>query len=662
LSRRLFGDEMPVGEFITVGGHAVQIVGVADAFRGTALSSRFAAHIWLPWGMADRLGAAGREFLRPPPAPGEFEMTHFARVSAPASVQQALNHAQLAAPHLVSAHIGTARRPFARVRQLGRDDVDGMSLEIAGFMLIPGVVLLIGCINAATLILARGTHRARDIAVRLALGASRWRIVRQLLAESVLLALIAAAVTLSLLPWTLQILEGIVWDELDVDIRATAFAVLLSCASVVVFGLTPAIRISKPVRASLASRTGDTPRTSRSRQVLVAVQVALSLGLLGTGGQLIAAVRQQAGITGAQDPSRLLMVSFDLAQLNANEARAESFYSGLLERVQRLPGVDQAGLAAADAVWTLSAGRHENNSVVAWPPGVAPNRGVVPLGGYAGGDLIEAVGLRLVDGRMFTAADRGGNPRVAIVNRTLAIRYFGGAAIGRTMRVGPRGGTYETAREITIVGVIEPALDLGYVSDPKDPTTPAIYLPERLQHQPALALYVRTREGTPALLPAIQRVVSSLDPQVPILDSETLAERRYERQVEERLVAQGFTLLGGMGLVLAAGGLYGMVAFIVALKRKEIGVRMALGADPRAILRLMMTQGIRVALAGAAFGGLIAMGLSGVLRSQMYGVPTIDVSALAAAAALLFAVVLVASLIPARTASRVDPLIALRDE
>jgi putative ABC transport system permease protein len=251
---------------------------------------------------------------------------------------------------------------------------------------------------------------------------------------------------------------------------------------------------------------------------------------------------------------------------------------------------------------------------------------------------------------------------VAIVNRSANSQYFGGAALGRRIRVAPRGGSFETSQEVEIVGVVEPALDPNYVTDPADPTVPAIYLPERLQHQPALTLYVRTQGDAASLVPAIQQAAASVDPLVPVLSTGTLAQRRYSRQMEERLAAQAVTLLGVLGLALASGGLYGMVSFIVALKRREIGVRMALGARPRAILQLMLAQGMTTALTGAACGGAIALALSVVLRAQVFRVPPIDFTAFLVAAALLVAVVLVASLIPARAASRVDPLIVLRDE
>ena len=676
LSRRLFDDENPVGALVTVGGHPVQIVGVAeDGFRGINRTIDFAPELWVAFGMADTLAAprlVENERLsgparRPPQDPGEFPLTHVARVSPDASVQQALHQATAVASQLIAARLGAARpRPLLFPgRVVGRDRWEGMALEIAAVLLVPCLVLLIGCINAATLLLARGTQRAREITVRLALGAGRWRIVRQLLAESLLLAVVAVAVSLPVLSWTLSALERVVPVRFDVDMSVAGFGMLISFVSVIVFGLAPAVRLSA-ARLSAASesmpRVGEQPRRSRTRQALVAVQVALSLGLLATGSQLISAVRQITGVTGAIDPSRLLMVSFDLSQLNAAEARANAFYERLLERVERLPGVERAGLAAEDALWTFARGMDEDNSVVFWLPGEPPARGRLALGGYTGGALIETIGLSLEGGRLFTPADRGGSPRVAIVNRSANSQFFGGAALGRRVRVAPRGGTFETSREVEIVGVVEPALDPNYVKDPVDPTVPAIYLPERLEHQPRLALYVRTHGDAASLVPAIQQTAAGIDPLVPVLSTGTLAQRRYDRQLEERLTAQAVTLLGVVGLALAAAGLYGMVSFIVALKRREIGVRMALGARPRAILHLMLAQGMTTALAGATIGGAIALASSVVLRSRVFRVPPIDFTAFLVTAAILVAVVLIASLIPARSASRLDPLVVLREE
>jgi predicted permease len=665
LSRRLFGDDDPVGEFMTVGGHSVQIVGVAEeGFRGTYVSFEADVDIFVAWGLVDRFTAeAASDFQRPDPAPGEYELTHIARLSETALIDAVLNQARLVAPRLVTARIGPKYRPIARVRPLGRDD-DAMAPQIAAILAVPFLVLLIGCINAATVILARGTQRMRDTAVRVALGADRWRIVRYLLVESLLLALIAAAVTLPLVSWTVALLERFMPVPFDVDGRVAAFALLVACASVFIFGLAPAVRLAR-IRDGMAlgsSRAGETPRRSRTQQALVAIQVALCIGLLATGAQLITGVHQLAGATGVDNPSRLLMVSFDLSQLDAPPARAEAFYSGLLERVERVPGVERVGLGGTGAVWTDGRGKTYDNSTVVWLPDDKPERGHVWIGGYAGGNMIEAVGLRLVTGRLFTPDDRTGTPRVAIINQTAATRHFKGTAVGRVIRVASRGGTYATGRDVEIVGVIDPALDPAYVSNVDDPTVEAIYLPERLRHEPALTLYLRTSEGAPPILGAIQRAASSVDPAVPIVNSATLAEHQHERHSEVRFAAQGVTVLGIVGLVLAAGGIYGMVAFLVASRRREIGVRMALGARPQLILRLTLVQGIRTAVVGGLAGGAIAVAVSVVVRAQMYGVPPMDMLALTATALLVGSVVLVASLIPAHAAARVDPLVVLREE
>jgi hypothetical protein len=251
---------------------------------------------------------------------------------------------------------------------------------------------------------------------------------------------------------------------------------------------------------------------------------------------------------------------------------------------------------------------------------------------------------------------------VALVNRTAADRYFDGSAIGQRIRVAARGQQYDAAQEVQIVGVVESVLEPYTVRDLTDPTYAGIYLPARLEDEPALTLYVRARDTAAGPLAGIRQATDAVDPRVPFISTTTLAERQYERQAEDRLAAQGLTTLGLLGLVLACGGLYGMVSFMVSMRRREIGVRMALGAEPRGILTLVLKHGMRTALLGGAIGGGIALALSVVLRANMYGVPPMDAIALAVPVALLSAAVLLASLVPARRASRVDPMVVLRDE
>ena len=663
LSRRVFGDERSaLGGVITVGTQAVEIVGVAEEGFGAARPAGAASEIWLPSGLADRLAGgedrdAGASRLR------FRELTHIGRASASVSIDAVVAQARSVAARLASDD-ARGRRAFTFVRQFGVRSASGIALQIAAIMLVPLLVLLIGCINAANLLLARGAQGTHDTAIRLAVGASRWRIVRHWLAESTVIALAAGAVTLPLLAWTFSALENIVPLTLQLDLRVTVFACGISVASVMAFGLAPALRTASAAPDSIvgATRSRDTRRRSRMQQGLVAVQVALSLGLLATGGQLITAVTAIGRATGATEPSTLLMVSFDLAPVEIAGPAASAFYDGVLERVRRLPGVERAGIGLSTAMWTWGWTRRGVPGGVVWWPAEGPRQGSRMIGGYVDGELFEAVGLRLLQGRAFRPEDRTGAPRVAIVNLTTADRHFRGHALGQRVSVAARGQQYDRALEVEIVGVIEPALEPQYARDPDDPTVPALYLPARLGDEQALTLYVRTNGGDAAVLPAIQQVVRDVDSRVPMTAVSTLAQRQYERQTEERLAAQGLTTVGVLALVLACGGLYGMVAFIVSTRRREIGVRLALGANPASILGMMLRLGMRTATLGTIAGGAIAIASSVMLRARMYGVPPFDLSAFVATTALLLTAVAIASLMPAQAAARVDPLEVLRED
>ena len=511
LARRLFGTGAAVGKALTVAGQPVQVIGVAEpGFQGTNRSGpRWAREVWLPAAMADLVAAPGQDLNERTLPPGQFPLTHVGRVSRPSSIDAVLAQAAAAAATITAGRVAPPRRVFTRVQTSADRYNAQMAARIAAVMLLPFLVLLIGCINAANLLLARGTARVRDVAVRLALGASRWRIVRYLLVEGVLLALLAAAATVPLLVWALAAVDAIVPLGARVDVGVIVFAIAASLASVLLFGLAPAVRMSAAGPGSVlgTSRAGDTPGRSRLRQTLVAVQVALALGLLATGGQLLPAVASLMAVTGAADPARLLMVPFDLAQLNASPAEAEQFYGSLVERVERLPGVEHVGLARTSAIWTFGHGKG-SSPVVIWP-GPSPKDAKLILGGYAGGDLIQAVGIALRQGRLFELADGVARPRVAIVNRTAATELFGGAALGRVIRVSARHQEYAEAQEVEIVGVIDPALEPAYVEGTRHPTVPAIYLPSRLEPEMALTLYVRAQGDVTSVAPAIREAAAA---------------------------------------------------------------------------------------------------------------------------------------------------------
>jgi predicted permease len=532
---------------------------------------------------------------------------------------------------------------------------------LVALLSVPSLVLLIACLNAANLLLARATHRARELAVRLALGATRWRLVRQQLVESLLLALLAVAASAPIVLWALEWAQTMIDLPMPLDQRVVAFAVGLAAVNAIAFSLGPALRASgaRPGAALGSSRPGDEgPGKARTRRVLVVAQVALSIGLLATGAQMITFLPAQVQSAGTP-PDRLLMASFDVSQLRMSAPEGRAFYERLLERVSRLPEADGAGLARRQAIWMFGRGM-AGSAIAASLPESRPGEGKPGVGGYAGGDLFQAAGLRILDGRGFTREDAGPVPRVAVINKAMAEALFGGGAVGRTIQVGPWPQRVNRTPpvDVTVVGVIESALEPSYSEDPR----PAIYLPAPLEEEPRLTLYARARHSPEALAAAIRTAVSDVDSRMPPVEIRTLAEISGQRQLLNRLAAHGITGLGIVGLLLATAGIYAVMSYFVSLRSREIGVRLALGAEPRAITRMTLEEALRLAAWGGAIGGIGAVITSKIIQSGMHGVEGLDFAYLAGSFVLLGLTMLVASAIPARRASRVDPVSVLRQE
>ena len=452
--RRLFGADPNIsGRFIEVAGRQARIIGVAPAaFGGTAKGNTAAnaengTEIWLPLALTQALVPAETASDRRVLLDAEYEIGYIGRLKPHATFEQAASDAAVATARIKDAHAATHQTAWVQVDSRVARQLDEPVAALAGLMIVPMLVLGIACVNAANLLLARGTQRSRDVSVRLALGASRWRIVRQLLAESLLLSLLAGAAALPMMVWLLALAE-----------KATGFAVVLngpsliftSCATVLCalgFGLAPALRASGRTAALGSSKAGDHPPSRmRGRRAMVVVQVALSLGLLATGAQVIGAVRTLFSISGAADPDRLILASFDLDQLKMPAAAGEDFYRQLVERVGALPSVDSVVLARRSALWTWGRGSG-NSPIIAWGPDAGPKDGAHHLGGYVDGDLARTIGLRLVSGRSFVREDRTANPRAAIVSRAFAEKHFKGTAVGGRIRVSTPGQRYPQSVE-----------------------------------------------------------------------------------------------------------------------------------------------------------------------------------------------------------------------
>ena len=514
--------------------------------------------------------------------------------------------------------------------------------------------------NAANLMLARGSQRQRELAIRLAIGAARGRIVRQLLTESAVLALVASAIAV-LAAWAaLRAADAPIGMPVPIDATVLALAIMAAVATTLAFGLAPALRLSVQrsghALAPAAARGDAAPGQSRVRRGLVVAQVALSLALLALGSQLVATVRAMA-VSAGTPADRLVLARFDLAPLRRPASEVEAFYERLRADVARLGGVEAVGLARPTAVWSFGEGT-DAASLTVWHAADGPADGRQVAGGVAGGDLFAAVGLRFIAGRGFTAADRRGPPQVAVLNETAA-RAVGAAAVGSLLRVAPQDGDAAAAIEVRVVGVVEaarePRLHQG------TPPAARIYLPSPIEPEPALALYVRTSGPAAAIVPALREGVARLDPRVPLAEIGTLAELNERAHVTQLWLANAAAVLGAIGLVLAATGVYGMASYFAAMRARELAIRIALGAAPRAILALVLAQSLRMALAGLVVGGVAAVAVSRWIQAGYYGVVGIDVVTLGGAIGLFIAVMLLAGLVPAARAAAVDPLDTLKD-
>ena len=655
--RALNSDPSVTGRLLLVGGQSVQVIGVAAPdFAGTTVRlGQKGPDIWLPLALAARVAPVSATVVRPD------GLSFVGRLKPGVETATVLAAARVLASERAAA--AGSQQGFASVSGVSQMDPAFRARRILGVMAIPMLVLVIACVNAASLTLARGSRQRRDVAIRLAIGAERGRVVRQLMIESLLLAFMAAAIALPLAWLALTTASGRLSLPMPIDATVLAWTILTAAICAVASGLVPAFRVTAraPLQALSVSRaaTDGTPSESRGQRVMVVAQIALSIGVLVAGTQLITMVEGQGG-TGGTPAHRLLMTSFDLDQLRYSPDAAASFYQRLLDGASHLPDVEAVGLTRPTSVWTFGRGKGPG-SLIVWAPG--RNTEIV-IGGYAGGDLFGAIGLPLLAGRTFTDADRTGPPRVAVVNLAYAKGWTDWQAIGQTVRVATwrRQADKEAlaeAREVTIVGVVDSAGERRYSQDGR--AVGKIYVPSTLGPEPALTLYVRSRGSASAAAPAIRDIVNRVDSRVPIAEMGSLASFNERSMGPSHWLTRMSALLGVIALLLAAAGLSATASYAVTHRAREFAVRMALGADPRRLLALVLIQLMKTVSIGFLIGGTIGLGVSRLVAAQFPGAEGLDVPAFAQSSALLITVMLFASAIPAMRAARVDPVVNLKD-
>ncbi len=524
------------------------------------------------------------------------------------------------------------------------------------FLAVTGIVLLIACANVANLLLARATRRAHELAVRASIGATRLRLVRQLMAESLVLAALGGIAGFALALAGVRLLPYVIpLPPLAplVDLRLLTFTLLLTGATTIVFGIAPAVRAARADLLSTLnanSRAGGA-RTS-ARNALVVVQIAASVVLLVSAALFVRSLRNVKAIDPGFAVQQLLEVSGDTRAARLTQAQSDDFWRGALTRVRGLPGVRAAALGAAlpfeEAYLTP----------VSFPG--APGGPIPAQPDFADAEYFATLGIAIVEGRAFSDADQYvGAPATVIINQKLARQLFGTESpIGRCIRAGPM------PRDVPCAQIVGIAADAKYADISRD-AVPFFYRP--MGARPAgqgwgTVLHLRTDASPARLIDAVRRELLALDQSLLYVRVRPLSELLAPQLVPWRTGSFIFSLLGVLGLVLAAIGLYGVVALLVVQRTHELGVRLALGAATRDVLMLVVGQGARLVAAGLVLGALGAAAASRLFASMMYGVSRLDPAAYLIAAGVLAAVALVAVYAPARRATRLDPLVALRDQ
>jgi predicted permease len=521
------------------------------------------------------------------------------------------------------------------------------------------LVLLIACANVANLQLARGVARQREVAVRIALGIDRARLVRQLILETVLLALAAGAAAVAVTVWGGGIVRRVLFTSNlgttnAADARVIAYTALAAIAAGIVSGLLPALQSSRPA-VSDALRAGARaggPMRSRTRTALLVVQAALTVVFLVGAVLFVRSLRRIQALPLGMEPERVLVVTARTSGMRITSAETSALYTRLLDAARAAPGVESAALGIGLPFAT------------SWAEAVTvPGRDSMPLtrdgGPYFNGvtsDFFRATGMRILRGRGLTEADRGTAARVVVVNKTLADLWWPNEdAIGHCMKVG--GDTMPCAQ---VVGIVENSRRQNLIEDP------AVQFFVPLDQAPKWAdvrvLFVRPAGDAAKAVESLRRELQNRVPDAPYIEVSRLEDRVNPQMRTWRLGATAFGVFGLLAVVVAALGLYSVLAYDVSRRIRELGVRVALGAGRGDIARMVVGRAVRVAVAGALIGFSIAIAAGSAVEPLLFQTSVHDPTAFAAAAAVLFAVALLASVVPTRRAARVDPIVALRSD
>jgi predicted permease len=670
-TRELGRDPNAIGRTLRLRGQTYTIVGVIDP-SFTGMVPMLSPDMWVTVREVGEVEPAGIQDAVPSPTGtsrldrrGQRWLFAKGRLKPGVTVAQAQANLDVLMRQLMAAHPQTNkdRKPALKASSAVRIHPAGDQLVLfigVGLMVAVGLVLLIACANVASMLLARASARQREIAIRLAIGAGRWRLIRQLLTESLVLAGVGAAAGILASAWLTRLIAvpnlpipiPIVLD-LRMDGRVLAFTLLLTTIAGFAAGIAPAFRASRAnlIDALRGPAAGGRPgRRWSLRDALVAGQMATTAVLLVTAGLLARSVLAARGADVGFRTEGLAVVSADLALARYDEARAEQYWRRALERVSSLPGVEAAALAAR-----LPFSINFNVEQFHVPGHRSPNDlGFSLQNTRVSADYFKTIGVPILQGRGFNESDTANSPKVIVINETMAKRFWNDRSpLGERVHLrAPDGPAFE------IIGI---AAD-HRIRTVGEPPEPYVHFAASQQMNEYQVLLARTGSDARRLVEDIRRELTSLEPNVPILDSQTMEAQVAATLLPVRVGLWVVSAVGIVALLLAAVGLYGVIAYSVSRRTREIGIRMALGARPGAVLSLVMRQGLTVAAVGVVLGGLLAVVATRALAGMLYGVSLADPIAWLTAVAALLGAATLANLLPARRAARVDPSVALRSE
>src|ERR1700752_167248 len=657
--RRFGANPNIVGQTLKLNNHTYSIAGVVEkSFRGLRLG--LPPEFWLPMSVESDYATSGR---------GDRGIEITGRLKPGYTLAQAQTQLTTIFTRLAQAYpetnMGTLERPneprpVTVTRESRVEPSAQASIWRISILLFEGVgiVLLIVCANVANLMLSRASVRRREIAIRLALRAGRLRLVRQLLTESLLIALLGGVVGLVAAQWAAGLLptffppneaQGL---NLSLDWRVLVFTLVVTLITGMLFGLVPALQATNRNLITSLKDDGNVtvPRLRRLglRDVLVISQLALSLVLLIGAALFVRSLQNAFSFDPGFASQNLLIASIETRGTGLNKQQGQNFYQQTLERVSSLPGVTSVTLTRVIPI--SGGGQRRGAELEGYQP--KQNEDTELNTNVVGSNYFSTTGIPIVQGREFSTLDREGTPGVVVVNEELARRYFPQGAIGKRIRMGSEEPWVE------IIGIARNAKYRNL----REQTLPFIYIPLAQEYQAGMTVMVRTAGDPVSLLAPLRNEMRQLNKDIPVFSVQTMTERIGGQLAADRLIAVLLSTFGISALLLAAVGIYGVMGYSVAQRTREIGIRMALGAERSDILRLIVRQGLFLIVIGALIGFGLAFALTRVLENQLFGVSATDPLSFGVIVLVLVSVALLACYLPARRATKVDPLVALRYE